>query len=540
MSGGTKTQTTTSTQSRDPFAPAIPTLQTILTGANNAYASGVGSQVYGGQRVAGLGNTTLSGLDYLTQNANAGTGAAQAGNQFLAGNLANGGATASTQAATAGLMAVPGIDTSGVASAANRLSDPNNIAATTGAQLAGGAYNLDASGYQGLNAGLAGPSQTQRSLQAVADGAYLGGANPYLDGVIGRAQNEAATKVAQQFSSSGRYGSGRFAGATADAVAGIGTNLRYQDYEAERGRQAQAASAIDSGLLARTGASAGLLGAINDTRTANAGQAVTGANLASSSAQQGLAGQQALAGLQQANNAQRIAQYGTALSSAQSDRAAALAGLGAVGQSRNDLLAPGQTLTSAGAIQDAARQEQLSSAQQVFAEQQQAPWRQLGLLAELGLPIAGAGGTATGTETKQIPQPSTFQSILGGLSTGIGLLGKTGAFPTAAAGAGSAGWLSSLLPALTLSDERAKENVEEVGRTHDGQPLYSYHYRGDPTPQVGLLAQDVARRDPRAVARLPGGLLAVDYDRALSGSKSAGRDHPVKIRKAMKERRAHA
>lgn len=522
MSGGSKTQTTTSTQSRDPYAPAIPTLQTILTGANDAYASGVGSQVYGGQRVAGLGDTTLSGLDYITQNANAGLGAAQAGNSYLTNNLANGGATAGTQAATAGLMAVPGVDTSGVASAANRLSDPNNIAATTGAQLAGGAYNLDATGYQGLNAGLAGPSQTQRSLQDVADGKYLGRANPYLDSMVSRAQNEAATKVAQSFSSSGRYGSGRFAGAQADAVANVGTNLRYQDYEAERQRQAQAASAIDSGLLARTGASAGLLGQINDVRTANAGQAVTGANLASSANQQALAGQQALASAEQANNAQRIQQYAAGLSGAQADRAAALSGLGAVAQSRTDLLAPGQTLATTGAIYDTAAQQQLDAERQKFAEAQQAPWKQIGLLAELGLPIAGAGGTASGTETKVTPQPSTFQQILGGLSTGVGLLGQAGAFP--AATAGGSGWIaSSLLPALALSDERAKENVVEVGATHDGQPLYSYNYRGDRTPQVGLLAQDVARRDPGAVARLPGGLLAVDYGRALAPSMREAR-----------------
>ncbi|MBA9069877.1 hypothetical protein FHR71_003638 [Methylobacterium sp. RAS18] len=523
MSGGTKTQTTTENSKRDPYGAAIPALQTIIDGGLAAYGSGVGSQVYGGPRVAGLGATTQSGLDYLTGNANAGMEAAQAGNQYLAGNLANGGATAGTQAATSGLLSVPGVDIAGIAGAASRLSDPNSIAATTGARIANGTYNLDAAGYEGLNAGLAGPSQVQRSLQDVADGKYLGGANPYLDDIISRSSNDAATKVAQQFSASGRYGSGRFAGATADAVAGIGAQARYQDYEAERARQAQAASAIDSGLLARTGASAGLLGAINDTRTANAGQAVTGANLASSAAQQGLAGQQALASVQQANNAQRIGQYGAALSGAQSDRGAALAGLGAVAQSRNDLLAPGQTLTSAGAVQDAARQDDINAMLQMFAEQQQSPWKQLGLLSELAIPVAGTGGTATQQTQQQIPQPSMFQQILGGASTGIGLLGKTGAFPTAAAGAGTAGWLSSMLPALALSDERAKENIEDVGRTHDGQPLYSYNYLGDPTPQVGLLAQDVARRDPGAVARLPGGLLAVDYGRALAGARQGAR-----------------
>ena len=212
MSGGTKTQTTTENSKRDPYGAAIPALQTIIDGGLAAYGSGVGSQVYGGPRVAGLGATTQSGLDYLTGNANAGMEAAQAGNQYLAGNLANGGATAGTQAATAGLMGVPGVDTTGIANAASRLSDPSSIAATTGAQLAGGAYNLNASGYEALNAGLAGPSQTQRSLQDVADGKYLGGANPYLDDIISRSSNDAATKVAQQFSASGRYGLARWPG----------------------------------------------------------------------------------------------------------------------------------------------------------------------------------------------------------------------------------------------------------------------------------------------------------------------------------------
>lgn len=307
MNGGTKTQTTNENTTRSPYAPAIPALQTIIDSGMSAFNSGVGSQVYQGQRVAGLGDTTRTGLDYITGNANAGMGAAQAGSDYLTGILGGGGSTAATQAATSGILSVPGVDTSGVAGAATRMSDPNNIAATTGRAIAGGAYNLDASGYQGLTAGLAGPTQVSRSLQDVADGKFLGGANPYLDDIIGRAQNDAATKVAQQFSASGRYGSGRFQRATTDAVASIGTNLRYQDYESERQRQAQAAQAIDSGLLARTGASAGLLGQINDTRTGNAAQAVTGAGLASQADQQALSGQQALAGLQQANNAQRIA-----------------------------------------------------------------------------------------------------------------------------------------------------------------------------------------------------------------------------------------
>jgi hypothetical protein len=418
MNGGTKTQTTNETQTRSPYAPAIPALQTIIDGGLAAYNSGVGSQVYQGDRTAGLGSTTRSGLDYITQNANGGLGAAQGADAYVGGLLANGGATGDTQSAVNGILGVQGVDTSGVAGAASRLSDPNNAASAAGRALTGGQYNLDASGYERLNAGLAGPSQTQRSLQDVADGKYLGGANPYLDDIISRSSNDAATKVAQQFSSSGRYGSGRFAGATADAVAGIGTQARYQDYENERQRQAQAAQAIDSGLLARTGASAGLLGQINDTRTGNANQLVTGANLSSQAAQQGLAGEQALAGLRQANNAQTLAQYGSALSAGQADRAAAMAGVGAVPGVQSALLQPGKTLLGVGQTEDASRQLDLAALQDVFNEQQQSPWKQLGLLAELGIPVAGTGGTSTGTTQQKIPTPSLFQSLLG-----IGLAG---------------------------------------------------------------------------------------------------------------------
>lgn len=521
MSSKPQTVTTTENQTRNPYGPAMPTLQKILDGANAAYDSGAGSQVYQGPRVSGLGGTTQQALSYLKNNAGAGLDAAQAGSNFLQSNLANGGATAGTQAATQGLLGVGGVDTSGIASAAARMSDPNNIASQTGQALAGGAYNLDASGYQGLNAGLAGPSQSQLSLQDTADGKFLGEANPYTAKMIAQAQDAAADRVRRAASASGRYGSGMFQGAIADAVARPVTELLYADYNNERQRQASAAQAIDSSRLARTGAQAGLLGQINDTRTANAGQAVTGANLASQASQAALTGQATLADAIRANNTQRIGQYGTALSGAQSDRAAALSGLGAVSGVQTSLLQPGKTLTAAGGIEDAARQQELDAAQAYFNETQQSPWKQLGLLSELGLPIASAGGTVQGTTVQKTPQPSVFQQILGGLSSGVGLLGQTGAFPTAAAGAGSAGWLSSL-PAL-LSDERAKENVVEVGATHDGQPIHLYTYRGDNTPQMGLLAQQVAQRDPGAVSRRPDGLLAVDYARALGPSMREAR-----------------
>jgi hypothetical protein len=65
------------------------------------------------------------------------------------------------------------------------------------------------------------------------------------------------------------------------------------------------------------------------------------------------------------------------------------------------------------------------------------------------------------------------------------------------------------------SDKRLKKNIKKIGKTDDGQNIYSYKYKGDDTPQIGLMAQEVAKKRPEAVAVTPSGYLAVDYDKAL-------------------------
>lgn len=81
---------------------------------------------------------------------------------------------------------------------------------------------------------------------------------------------------------------------------------------------------------------------------------------------------------------------------------------------------------------------------------------------------------------------------------------------------GIAGMVGSMAP-LMMSDERVKENIEPVGKTYDGQTTYVYNYKGDDTPQMGLLAQEVEKKHPRAVAETPAGIKMVDYRRATTG-----------------------
>jgi hypothetical protein len=68
-----------------------------------------------------------------------------------------------------------------------------------------------------------------------------------------------------------------------------------------------------------------------------------------------------------------------------------------------------------------------------------------------------------------------------------------------------------------FSDERLKENIEQVGKTNDGQNIYRYNYKGDPRSQIGLIAQEVAKDHPDAVGKR-NGYLTVDYRDATNDS----------------------
>lgn len=92
--------------------------------------------------------------------------------------------------------------------------------------------------------------------------------------------------------------------------------------------------------------------------------------------------------------------------------------------------------------------------------------------------------------------------------------------PSGGAGGGGLGGLGSLLSLAGLvgsffpSDRALKENIKLVGKLNDGQKIYVYNYKGDPTPHIGLIAQEVAEIRPEAVRREPNGYLSVDYAEA--------------------------
>ena len=102
--------------------------------------------------------------------------------------------------------------------------------------------------------------------------------------------------------------------------------------------------------------------------------------------------------------------------------------------------------------------------------------------------------------------PFQVAQFLANIAEGTGALsGNT----TTSTTSGGGGFFSS--------DRRLKENVQKVGKTNDGQPIYRFNYKGDPRTQIGLMAQDVEKSHPDAVG-LAGGYKTVNYKKATDGA----------------------
>ncbi len=213
--------------------------------------------------------------------------------------------------------------------------------------------------------------------------------------------------------------------------------------------------------------------------------------------------------------------YSQALSAAQQDamrKGQAAYTFGNLGQEAlGTTLAGAQAQLGSGAQQQQQAQAGLNIPYQQWLQQQAFPYQQTGWLAGIE---TGVGSQMGGTSTTSSPGPNQAAQW-GGLGlAGLGVAGQLGAFGGAAGGASA---LSSLAPLMMMSDKRAKTDIEKVGETNDGQPIYRFRYKGDPhgTVHMGLMAQEVEKSHPEAVHEA-GGLKMVDYDAATKDSYAFG------------------
>ena len=83
-------------------------------------------------------------------------------------------------------------------------------------------------------------------------------------------------------------------------------------------------------------------------------------------------------------------------------------------------------------------------------------------------------------------------------------------------GAQSGSTTTSVQPGSFWSDRRLKHDIKEIGMSHDGMPIYTFKYKGDPQSQthVGFMADEVEKKHPEAVGLDPSGYKTVNYDKA--------------------------
>lgn len=75
---------------------------------------------------------------------------------------------------------------------------------------------------------------------------------------------------------------------------------------------------------------------------------------------------------------------------------------------------------------------------------------------------------------------------------------------------GGLGSIGAAAVPFMFSDKRLKNDIKKVGKTNSGLPIYTYKYKGNDKVQMGVMAQEVEKKKPKAVKEF-GGLKAVNY-----------------------------
>ena len=472
-----------------------PLSQTQEAGVANTNLAAGQAQPYYQAATGQLGQAQASATPYYGAATQAQGNAAATGSAYAGGSL---GALAGGNQAAAPYQAAAGQSYGGAYAGAQ----PYNQAATG---LAAGAY-AGAQPYNSTAAGLAGASAQAVNPDSLNVGQYL---SPYLstvlqgtEGILNQQNQQAMSGQLGNAITSGAFGGDRSGIAAANlnqqqnlANAQIYSGILNQGYNTALGAAQQQqglyydAAAANRGALAAAGQQFQSIGnqqynqgANTASQLANIGNQTYSQGMGLGSAEQGLGGQ--LYG-QGATNASQIAalgqqQYsqgagtsaayanlGQGLYNIGSQTSQQLAGLGAGAQSAS--LQGAQAQLAAGQTEQQTQQAQDTALYNQFLQQQSYPFQTAQFLAN----VAEGTGSLSGSTTTTT-QPGGF-----------------------------------------FSDRRLKENVKPIGKTHDGQTIYSYNYRGDPRTQIGLMAQEVEKKHPEAVG-LAGGYKTVDYAKATA------------------------
>lgn len=313
------------------------------------------------------------------------------------------------------------------------------------------------------------------SLAPTIRGDYLDPSiNPFFGNTISGVSDQVRDRINQMFAGSGALGGSANQGTLAKSISEALSPMFASQYDAERGRQMSAINSQFGGANQATG----LLSQLSQTGLANRGAGIQAATAAQQANDSGATQQLAVEAARRGLPIQNIQQLLQSLSG--------VAGLGGTtdmtGQTDSEQKVPLLQQLIGGAIGGAGL---LGGANKALGS----GW--------MTNAMSGLGGTGA--------------AAAGGLDLGTGVL---------AGGSEAAAMAPEIASAfLMLSDERTKENKVPVGELADGQTVWSYNYLDDPTPRIGLMAQEVERTHPEAVVTGPGGIKMVNYARATSTAR---------------------
>ena len=485
-------QTPFQTYNGEFVAPLSPTQQAGIANTNSAAGQ---AQPYFQAATNQLGQAQGAATPYYGAATQTQSDALNTGSQYAGASL---GALAGGNQAAQPYQQAAGQSYGGAYAGAQ----PYNQAA---AGLAGGAY-AGAQPYNQVAAGLAGASAQAVNPDSLNTQQYL---SPYLstvlqgtEGILNQQNQQAQSGQLGNAITSGAFGGDRSGVAAANlnqqqnlANAQIYSNILNQGYSQALGAAQQQQGLYYDAATANRAALAGAgqqfqsignqaysQGANTASQLANIGNQTYTQGMGLGTSLQGLGGQ--LYG-QGATNASQLAALGQQQYGQGAGTSAAYANLGqgiynmgsstsqqlaALGQGAQGASLQGaQAQLAAGQTQQQTQQAQDTALYNQFLQQQSYPFQTAQFLAN----IAEGTGSLSGSTTTST-QPGGF-----------------------------------------FSDRRLKENIKHIGKTNDGQTIYSYNYKGDPRTQIGLMAQEVEKKHPEAVG-LAGGYKTVDYAKATA------------------------
>lgn len=260
-----------------------------------------------------------------------------------------------------------------------------------------------------------------------------GGENPYLDKMFNKSAEMVRDNTQAAFSKAGRYGSTANQETLQNGMNDLATNIYGGAYESDQNRRMGAAQQLGQTQQNDFNRQLGALGTLGG--------------------------------------------YANQASDRSLQAASMMPGLNDYAQSGN------RGLMELGGYKEQMAGQQLQDSMDRWEFGQNAGWDQLNKYNQTVQPIAGLGGTTTGTSPKSKQSP--LQTVAG---LGMGAMG-------------------------IFSDRRLKTDIRKLG-TRNGFGWYSYRYIWDVpgTVHEGVMAQDVLPVRPDAVMVSENGYLRVNYD----------------------------